>query len=320
VLLSSQQDPDAPILGYRDLRASAGLERSIYWKLFGSLSQNVQINNPFTYAGELDPTLGTVVVSYPELLLRLDARDDKMEPTHGIYAAATVQVAGVGGDANDFKAQPEVRGYIPLGGRFNLAMRGSFGLLFASNYGDTIAANAYTGNIGADRAAAVRDIQLMYLRGFFAGGPGSNRGYALREIGPHGAVPFYNPGQTTEQISDTCEAGAGADLPENCNLPLGAFTLWEASAELRFPLIAGLRGALFVDTADASPYELDFRFGRPHLSAGLGLRYPTPVGPVRLDVGYRVPGLQAPASNDEFVPSEILGLPIAVSFGIGEPF
>ena len=320
VLLSSDRDPDAPILGYRDLRASAGLERSIYWKLFGSLTQNVQVNNPFTYAGELYAALGTVVVSYPELSLRLDARDDKMAPTEGGYAAATVQVAGVGGDARDFKAQPEARGYVPLGGRTILALRGSVGLLFAGNYGGTIPANAYTGDFGADRAAAVRDIQLMYLRGFFAGGPGSNRGYALREIGPHGAVPFYNPGQTTEEFVGSCDVAPGTEVSENCNLPLGGFTLWEASVELRFPLLADLRGALFADTADASPYELDFRFNRPHLSVGLGLRYPTPVGPVRLDVGYRVPGLQAPTSGDEFIPDEILGLPIAVSFGIGEPF
>jgi outer membrane protein insertion porin family/translocation and assembly module TamA len=323
VLLSSERDPDAPILGYRDLRASAGLERSIYWKLFGSLTHNVQLNDPFTYKGELDPDLDTAIVSYPELFLRLDARDDRLAPKKGGYASTTLQFAGVGGDARDVRLQPEGRVYLPLGGRYNLAIRGSFGLLFAQNYGDTIATNAYTGSLGASRADAVRDIQLMYLRGFFAGGPGSNRGYALREIGPHGAVPFYNPGQSSEEFSGTCDPAMlmGEDLPTNCNLPLGGFTLWEASAELRFPLFGDLRGALFLDGADASPYELDFRFNRPHLSAGIGFRYATPIGPVRLDIGYRLPGLQHPDdSGDEYDPNEILGLPIALSFGIGEPF
>ena len=320
VLLSSERDPAAPILGYRDLRASAGLERSLYWKLFGSLTHNVQVNNPFTYVGDLDPALSTAVVSYPELFLRLDARNDRLEPTKGVYAATMLQVAGLGGHARDFKVQPEARLYVPLGHRYNLALRGSFGLLFANNYGRTIAPNAFTGDFGDDRAAAVRDIQLMYLRGFFAGGPGSNRGYALREIGPHGAVPFYNPGQTTEAFIGSCDADVSDDLSANCDLPLGGFTLWEANAELRFPFIGSLRGAVFVDMADASPYEFDFRFDRPHLSTGIGFRYPTPVGPVRLDIGYRIPGLQAPASGDEFEPNEIFGLPIAVSFGIGEPF
>jgi outer membrane translocation and assembly module TamA len=316
VLLSSERDPSAPVLGYRDLRASAGLERSIYWKLFGSVSHNVQVNDPFAYVGDLVPGLGTVIVSYPELFLRLDVRDDRLEPKKGVYAATTLQFAGVGGDARDFKIQPELRAYVPLGGRYNFAARGSFGLLYAGNYGDSIEENAFSKNVPNDDRAIVRDIQLMYLRGFFAGGPGSNRGYALREIGPHGEVPFYNPGQT---------AGAGnCDTDQNspnCNLPLGGFTIWEASAEFRFPLLGPLRGALFMDAADVSPRDVDFRFDRPHLSAGLGFRYATPIGPVRLDIGYRIPGLQAPASaREEYEPDEILGLPIAVSFGIGEPF
>src|SRR5690606_16708745 len=144
------------------------------------------------------------LVSYPELFLRLDARDDRLEPTRGAYGSATLQVAGVGGDARDVKVQPEVRVYVPLGGRYTFAARGSFGLLFADNYGSTIPDNAISGLAAADDASIVRDIQLMFLRGFFAGGPGSNRGYALREIGPHGRVPFYNPGQTSDAFEGRC--------------------------------------------------------------------------------------------------------------------
>jgi len=45
------------------------------------------------------------------------------------------------------------------------------------------------------------------------------------------------------------------------------------------------------------------------------------VGPIRLDAGYRVPGLQAPAdATDEGIPTTTFGLPIALSFGIGEAF
>jgi outer membrane protein insertion porin family/translocation and assembly module TamA len=283
------------------------------------VSHNVQINDPFAYVGPLDSALDTVIVSYPEIFLRLDLRDDRLEPKKGVYAATTLQFAGVGGDARDFKIQPEARLYVPLGGRYNFAARASFGLLYASNYGDTIADNVRDPNVSDDDPNVVRDIQLMYLRGFFAGGPGSNRGYALREIGPHGTVPFYNPGQSSEEGPAVCnpEDRRGPDC-----LPLGGFTLWEASAEFRFPLLGPLRGALFADAADASAQRADFRFERPHLSAGLGFRYGTPIGPVRLDIGYRIPGLQYPASaeDEEFEPGETFGLPIAISFGIGEPF
>ena len=323
VLLSTDQAPGDPILGYRDLRASAGLERSLFWRLNGTLSQNVQASDPFTYVGTLDPDLKTVVVSYPELLLRLDARNDRLEPTSGVYASTSLQLAGLGGgDAHDLKVQPELRGYVPLG-RLTLAARGTFGFLFAQNYGDTVATNALTGVGGTSRRDWVRDIQLMFLRGFFGGGPGSNRGYGQREIGPHGAVPFYNPGQSSQDPSASCDSsqssGTGA-VPSNCDLPLGGLSLWEASTELRFPLFGPLRGAVFVDTGDVSPYQLSLRWNHPHLSTGLGLRYTTPIGPVRFDVGYRVPGLQAPASADEFQPDELFGLPLAISIGIGEPF
>jgi outer membrane protein insertion porin family/translocation and assembly module TamA len=320
VLLSSARDPGIPVLGYRDLRASAGLERS-RWKVYGMLSHNLQINNPFAYVGTLDPDLGTVLVSYPELFTTLDLRDDRVSPHKGVYVSMNTQVAGVGGDARDVKLQPEARAYIPLTKRVTLAARATVGFLFPSNYGGTVLRNARTGMpADADRAEWIRDIQLMFLRGFFSGGAGSNRGYALREIGPHGDVPFYNPSQTPAALAETCRSD-NPDRPRAiCDLPLGGFTLWEASLELRFPLTGPLSGAMFTDTSDVAAQRVKFRFNRPHLSVGFGLRYETPVGPVRLDLGYRIPGLQSPSSPEEGRPATLLGLPAAISFGIGEAF
>jgi outer membrane protein insertion porin family/translocation and assembly module TamA len=154
----------------------------------------------------------------------------------------------------------------------------------------------------------------MFLRGFFAGGAGSNRGYALREIGPHGIVP-----QATSTLANT-NCTESQDNPD-CNLPLGGFTLWEASLELRFPISGAFSGAFFTDTADVSPKTVNFRLNRPHLSVGIGFRYDTPVGPIRLDAGYRIPGLQAPAgASGEGIPNTTFGIPMALSFGIGEAF
>jgi outer membrane protein insertion porin family/translocation and assembly module TamA len=172
------------------------------------------------------------------------------------------------------------------------------------------------------RSQWIRDIQLMFMRGFFSGGPGSNRGYAPREIGPHGVVPFYNHGQTLLNPGVDCTAGDASNDPAVCDLPLGGFTLWEAGLELRYPLAGDLSGALFSDASDVSPRRLSFRWNRPHLSAGFGLRYDTPVGPVRFDLGFRIPGMQAPAgARDEGVPSKgLFNLPMAASFGIGEAF
>ncbi|HEY6725743.1 MAG TPA: POTRA domain-containing protein [Polyangiaceae bacterium] len=317
VLLTSDPDPEAPILGYQDLRASVGLDRRLF-KLYGSISHNVQMNQPFTYEGPLDEDLDTALVSYPELLTSLDLRDDGVNPHSGLYLENRLQVAGVGGDAIDVKVEPEARVFVPLGRRLTFAVRGGIGLLFAQNYGDTVLPNTLSGQPGdASRAEWVRDVQLMFMRGLFSGGPTSNRGYRAREVGPHGVVPFYNPGQSTADIASECSDNESAE----CRLPLGGFTLWEASVELRFPIFGPLRGAVFSDVSDVAPEQLQFRFDRLHLSAGLGARYATPLGPVRLDVGYRIPGLQAPdGASGEGIPDEIFGLPIAISLGIGAPF
>jgi outer membrane protein insertion porin family/translocation and assembly module TamA len=70
-----------------------------------------------------------------------------------------------------------------------------------------------------------------------------------------------------------------------------------------------------------SPFAVNIRLDRPHLSCGAGARYDTPVGPIRLDVGYRIPGMQYPSgATFERPPEPLLGMPIAIAFGIGEAF
>jgi len=345
LILVTNPQPTDPVLGYRDARLAFGLERAL-WKLFGSLSHNLQLTSPFTYVEGKPPEnpnapafaalelqrlatadLSTLLVSYPQLTLELALTDRRVSPREGVSLHFDLQAAGVGGDARDVKVEPEVRGYVPISRKVTLAARVNFGFLFPGNYGDTIEKDALTGGPGcypgpaptpgadACRANWVRDLQLAFLRGYFSGGSGSNRGYAPREIGPHGTVPFFSAGQTTAEC---------LDKPETCELPLGGFTLWEAGVELRFPVSGPLSGALFVDTSDVSAKLVNIRLTHPHLSTGVGARVATPVGPVRLDIGYRVPGLQSPSPRtaDEKAEPNLLFdvLPVAVSLGIGEAF
>jgi len=318
LLFSEDVVEDAPILGYREARGAVGVDRS-FGRFYAALLQNVQSNIPFVYKGELDPDLGPVLVSYPQLLTILDFRDDRVQPHKGLFVSNDLQVAGLGGDAQDVKVQPDVRGYVPLAKGWTLALRASVGFLFPGNYGDTVRSNAETNGPGADvsRSEWVRDIQITFLRGFFSGGPTTNRGYVVRGVGPHGVVPFYNPNQNDAD----CNPLSGSYKADECELPLGGFSLWEASLEVRYPITGPLSGATFCDTSDVSPEQTDIRLNRPHLSCGLGFRYGTPVGPIRLDVGYRIPGMQVLGDDaGEGMPNDLLGVPIAIAFGIGEAF
>lgn len=95
---------------------------------------------------------------------------------------------------------------------------------------------------------------------FFLGGRTTVRGFSENQIGPKGTL--HNP--------------LGGDLVIALN------------TELRFPLVYGFGGVVFVDGGgvylqDQSVSLHDFR-----RSTGLGLRYITPVGPVSLDYGFKL--------------------------------
>jgi outer membrane protein insertion porin family/translocation and assembly module TamA len=322
ILLTAQQSgPGVPVLGYLEAKEAAGLERS-FGRVFVSPTYELQHDQPFAYLGNLDPDLRPINVSSVRLALRLDLRDDPIHPHAGAYFLTDLQFAGLGGDARDLRVQPDVRVYVPIAKKLTWGLRASFGLLHPMSYGETLSDPQAQVN---DRPAWVRDSQLVYLRGFFSGGPASNRGYPLYGVGPHGAVPFFNPRIAAGQIASSCATNFD---PSRCAVPLGGFTLWEASTEARIGVSGPVEVALFCDASDVQASELTFRLGdvhRYHVACGTGARYDTPVGPVRLDVGFRIPGLNPDFHDPRVVatdgdPGTIFGVPAAVAIGIGESF
>lgn len=309
VLLDPNPPPDATVQGYGELRNTIGLDRS-FKRFFGAISHNLQMAYPFAYLGPKTDSLSTVIISYPELVGQLDLRDDRVRPHKGAFLSSGVQFAGLGGDARDIKLQPEARGYIPLGKRVTLAGRLSVGLLFPFNYGEAVYGNAAS----LSQKDRTFDYQLMYFRGFFSGGPSSNRGYPLRGVSPYADIGDLTPEQKAARLAIACDG--------DCRTPTGGFTLWEASLEVRVDITGPLSAAAFCDASDVSGKRFDFRLAHLHLSCGLGARYQTPVGPIRLDLGYRIPGLQVVGglTPDEREPAKFLGIPLAVALGVGEAF
>jgi outer membrane protein insertion porin family/translocation and assembly module TamA len=297
------------IQGYRDLKAGAGVDRT-FGSLYASLFYNYQISFPFLYSGD-DKGAKKVVLSYVDLTTTLDFRDDVIRPHKGIFIGNDVQFAGLGGGvsgslfAKDVKVQPEIRGYIPISRTVTFAVRTTVGFLFPRNYRQAPTLDTPAGQRDDDT-------QIVYFRGFFSGGPNSNRGYPYRGIGPRGPVNFFLPASFPLQIAGDCKNNP--DLAQ-CQFPLGGLTLWEASAEVRFPILGQLGGATFCDASDVSE-DRSVRLNYPHLSCGGGLHYGTPVGPLRFDMGWQIPGAQGPRGYQEMADNP----GYAVSIGIGEAF
>ncbi len=324
VILRPESVPGEAILGYFEMRAMAGVERPFFKKYWASLGHAVQFARPFGYRGTIDERLTDIIVSYPELTLRYDGRDDVMRTRRGFYAATTLQAAGVGGDARDLRVQPEARLFTPIGRgrRFVVASRAAAGFLSPFNYAKDVPRDGPSDVL----EPSPLDAQLLFFRGFFSGGPNSNRGYPLRGVGPHGSIPFFSPEASTSQIVNDCDVsaqGVVAARDKKCLVPIGGLSLWELSVEGRAYLSGPFAAVLFCDASDVSLQRMALRFNRPHLSCGLGGRYDTPVGPVRLDVAYRIPGMQTLGGadrRDERDPPTLFGAPIALQVGIGESF
>lgn len=99
---------------------------------------------------------------------------------------------------------------------------------------------------------------------FYSGGGGSVRGYAYQFIGPR---------------SDD-------------NVPLGGKSVVEASLEARYAWRGNIGLVAFVDAGSVSSDEFS-NFNDTQYGAGIGVRYNTPAGPVRLDIA-------APLNPTEF--------------------
>lgn len=73
--------------------------------------------------------------------------------------------------------------------------------------------------------------------------------------------------------------------------PVGGRMLFLVNAEARFPIVPMLKslsGAAFLDYGNVFPFISDFRVKDLEAAVGGGLRYRTPLGPIRFDIGWNI--------------------------------
>ncbi len=230
-----------------------------------------------------------------------DRTDDPLSPTHGYTARLQIEHASAF-TLSEFRynrISGEATRYMPVGDDGAvLAARVRFGWVRPLSSSANALGYAGLGN---------GDI-LHPRKRFYAGGSQSVRGYGENQLGPrvltvdpdsllaHGWVFEANDaGVVTDSVR--CTVGSIAD--GRCSplhvpsedfepRPTGGTSLIEANIEYRFPIWKRLGGAVFLDGAYVGEGSAgDIFKGTGAITPGFGLRYQSPVGPIRIDLGIR---------------------------------
>lgn len=140
----------------------------------------------------------------------------------------------------------------------------------------------WANNFRLGLAAPFSNSRVPLSERFFTGGPDSLRGFPINGAGPQRPVTVCsNPNDAS-----TCSL---------ISVPVGGLMLAIVNSEARFPipLKSGLGGVVFYDGGNVYRNINVRQFAGSYTnSVGFGLRYRTPVGPIRFDFGYN---LNAPA-------------------------
>lgn len=272
-----------PAFSYIGGRMKGGViwQPTRYFSIYPSYNLDVyQLSGTIT-AGATSPTLISggcppgspnntclIGLSYVEQTIEWDQRDNKNEPHDGLYFGLSLQEGGgpLGGSFTFFRALPDARVYASfLDDRLTLAARVRLGTLIP------------TGN----------DEESSLVTRFFSGGGGSNRGFDSRRLSPLQVVP----------VPETRYAGGLATTTGvfGQTVPIGGNGMFESNFEVRYQVSESVVLAAFFDAGFVTSKR--FQFNDPsylrdnmQYSVGLGLRYVTLVGPIRMDFGYRIAG------------------------------
>jgi outer membrane protein insertion porin family len=212
---------------------------------------------------QIDRLFPQVRLSAVSAAVARDTRDDVAEPSRGTFVSGEASIASraLGGQVGFLKTYMQGFWFKQLPG----ARRAIFATRAAAGLAD-----------GFPREAQPTDADGRPIEGppiviedlpaserFFAGGDTTIRGFALDTVGA--------PNTITER-----------------GFPRGGNSVLILNAELRVPVWKEIGAAVFTDGGNVFNRVTDFTFTELRGSVGFGVRYRSPIGPVRVDVGFKM--------------------------------
>jgi outer membrane protein insertion porin family/translocation and assembly module TamA len=175
---------------------------------------------------------------------------------------------------------------------YQIRKRGAIGAHLRAGWVRSLGSTAQAVGI----SATLGDDILHPRKRFYAGGSHSVRGFGENQLGPRVLTVPIGVLQTHDSSNVACLSGTDPTQcdPNAPNLkdrdfeprPLGGNLVLEASVEARFPVWQDLLGAVFVDAGMVrQATNPTLPRSKAAITPGFGVRYRSPVGPIRADIG-----------------------------------
>jgi outer membrane protein insertion porin family len=199
-----------------------------------------------------------------------DRRDNPADPHRGIYNTVDIGVTGkfLGSERSFGRVLLRNATYYKLTRNIVLARQTQFGVI-----------RPFSAPAGVNEQESV-----PLPERFFGGGGDSLRAFPYNQAGPRDTGTALVPGGPVSQPT---------------GFPLGGNALFVNNVELRLPLIGdNIQGVIFHDMGNvySSVSNVSLRFHQKNLqdfnyaahAVGFGIRYKTPIGPIRGDLAYSI--------------------------------
>jgi outer membrane translocation and assembly module TamA len=265
-----------------------------------SLSGNYQLQHTRIFNDQIAPSDRLLIDRlFPQVRLSSfslsavqSTRDDVVDPKSGHYLSANGQVAAeaIGSEVGFFKSFFAAQFFHTLPNARGTVLATSVRLGMATGFPRTVAATTPDGEpildpSGQPVTAVVEDLPASER--FFAGGDTTVRGFALDQLG----------------TSETLDKNGFA---------IGGNGLVILNAELRMPVRGSIGVVGFLDSGNVYAKTTHIDLSELRTSVGFGVRYRSPVGPIRIDLGFKL-------SRHEIVPGVRESL-TALHISLGQAF
>jgi outer membrane protein insertion porin family len=239
----------------------------------------LNIKSNFAAQPEIDRLFPQVRLSSVASSVIRDTRNDAIEPNSGSLVGVDAELAArrIGSEVGFLKTF--VQGFTYR----RLTRPSSAVIAFGARVG---LATGFPREVTSDNATIVLD-DLPVSERFFAGGDTTVRGFTLDRLG----TP-----QTIDQDG----------------FPTGGQGLIVLNLETRIPIRGGLGAVVFIDGGNVWRLVSDIDLSQTRGSVGFGIRYRSPVGPIRVDLGIKLDRQVLPTGERE--------RPTALHISLGQAF